>query len=58
MHVADFAIGPDNHKLIGDEWVSMELALFSIFANVIAPLHLPGFVVQGAYHSIAGTDDE
>jgi len=36
----------------------MKLALLAVFANVIAPLHLPSFVVQGADHAVAGTYDK
>jgi len=54
----ELAIGPYNHKLVGDEWVSMKLALFSVLANVIVPLQLPGFLVECADHAVAGTYDK
>jgi len=58
IYMPDLAIGPYNHKLVGDEWVSMKLALFSVLANVIVPLQLPGFLVECADHAVAGTYDK
>ncbi len=55
IHMSDFAVSSDNHKLIGDERVSVKLALFPVLSDVIFPLQLPGFPFECADHAVAGT---
>jgi hypothetical protein len=51
-------VSPYNNKVVGNQWVAMKLALFSILADVIFPLYVSRFLVQRANQTIAGASNK
>jgi hypothetical protein len=52
------AIGSDDHKFVGNERISVKLALVPILGNVIFPFHLSGLLVESADLAVARTYDK
>jgi hypothetical protein len=56
--MAYVAIGSDDHKVVSDERISVKLSLVPVLTDVVFPLDLPCFLIEGTDHAIAGTNDK
>ena len=54
----DGPVGAYNNKIVCNQRVTMKLALFPIFADVVVPLYLSSFLVECANQAIARANDK